>query len=131
MTDFGAEGQKLDGFLDAGQRDVEGLGFFGLAEEVVQAELQEVKLVQAGSELCPLIGEMLVVQGAAEMLGVAGERRGGEAVEGRQGPQGGAVDQGAVDLGEGGVVADGTEARPQAGAGGIFVGHVGHSLGGL
>ena len=92
------EGQEADGLLKAAEGDVEGVEVFGLAEEAVEAGLQEVELVQEGG----LVGLMLMVvaggQGLAEMLEVAGEGRGGQAELGAQGAEGEADDQGLVDV---------------------------------
>jgi hypothetical protein len=87
---------------------VEGVEVFGLAEEASEAGLHEVELLQEGD----LVGLMLMVvpggQGLAEMLEVAGEGRGGEAEPGPQGAEGETQEQGLVDFGQRGVIADGT-----------------------
>jgi hypothetical protein len=129
MADFGAQGQKPEGLLDAAQGEVERLGVFAFEEETVQTGLQEFQLIQFRSELGLLGLVVLGLQVAAEMLHMAGQGRRGEAVEVRQGAQGHAIHQGAVDLGEGRVVADGTESGPQARVSRKFFRHVGHSLG--
>lgn len=107
MANLFLEGQEADGLLNAAQGDVEGVEVFGLAEEAVKADLQEVQLVQEGGLvglMFPIVG---IGQGPAEMLEVAGEGRGGEAILGGQVAQGQAIHEGAVDLGQGGVSADG------------------------
>jgi hypothetical protein len=102
------EGQEADGLLDATEGDVEGVEVFGLAEDAMEAGLQEVQLVQEGG----LVGLMFPVvmggQGLAEMLEMAGEGRGGQTELGGQGAEGETVHQGAVDVRQGGVGADGT-----------------------
>jgi hypothetical protein len=127
VAESGAQGQELEGLLKAAQGDVEGLGVFGLAEEAVQADPQEVQFVQFSGELGLVVLVVLGLEGPAEMLGVAGKGRGGEAVHGRQGAQGHATHQGVVDLFLRWVVADGTEAGPGDKVLRIFYRHVGHS----
>lgn len=63
---------------------MEGLGVFGLAEEAVQADPQEVQLVQVGGELGLAVLVVLGLKLAAEMLAVAGQGRG----RGRTWPRG-------------------------------------------
>ena len=76
-------------------RDV---AFFGLVEDAFQAELEEVQFIQERG-LMALMGLIRgVVQGPAQMLGVAGQRRDGKPVLGGQGTQGLSGHQGAVDL---------------------------------
>jgi hypothetical protein len=128
VAESGAQGQEFEGFLKAAQGDVEGLGVFGLAEEAVQANPEEVQLVQVGGELGLVILVVLGLEGSAEMLGVAGKGRGREAVESRQRAQRHATHQGVVDLFLRWVVADGTEAGPGGKVLRIFFRHVGHSL---
>jgi hypothetical protein len=115
MAEAGAQGDDLQGFLDAAQRDMERVVVFGFAEETVQAGLQEVQFVKEGVEPGLLVALALVGQGPAEMFGMAGEGRRGEAIEGRQGAQGHTLHQGAIDLGKGGMMTDGAEAGSQAG----------------
>lgn len=102
------EGQEAEGLLKAAERDVEGVEVFGLAEEAIKAGLDEVQLVHEGG----LVGLILIVvvdgQGLAEMLEVAGEGRGGDAILGAQGAEGEALEEGLVDFGPGGVIADST-----------------------
>jgi hypothetical protein len=126
MAEAGAQGDDLQGFLDAAQRNMERVVVFGLVKETVQANLEEVQVVQEGLELGLLVALALVGQGPAEMFGMAGEGRRGEPIEGRQGAEGHTLHQGAVDLGEGGMMTDGAEAGPQAGLAGNL-GHAGYS----
>lgn len=87
---------------------MEGVEVFGLTEDPVQAGLQEVQLIQ---ELGDLLLTVLMVtggQGPVEMLEMAGEGRGRQAVLGGQGAQGEALHQGLVDFRQGSVSADGT-----------------------
>jgi hypothetical protein len=87
---------------------MEGVEIFGLAEDPVEAGLQEADLIhELGGFLLPLL---LVTggQGPVEMLEVAGQGRGRNPVPGGQGAQGVTFYQGLVDLRQGGVVADGT-----------------------
>jgi hypothetical protein len=128
MAEPGAQGNDLQGFLDAAQRDMERVVVFGLVKETVQANLKEVQVVQEGLELGLLVVPALVGQGPAEMLGVAGEGRRGQPIEGRQGAQGHTLHEGAVDLGEGGMMTDSTEAGPQGGAISRLLGHARNSL---
>ena len=82
--------------------------FLGLVKDAFQAEFEEVQFIQE-RDLMVLMGLIRgVVQGPAQMPGVAGERRDGKPVLGGQGTQGPSGDQGAVDLFEGGMSADGT-----------------------
>ncbi len=87
---------------------MEGVEVFGLAEEASEAGLHEIELLQDGG----LVGLMLMAvaggQGLAEMLEVAGEGRGGDAILGGQGTEGEAQEEGLVDFGQRGVIADGT-----------------------
>ena len=98
VADFLPEREDADGFLQTPEGDVEGMGPFGLAEEAVQADLQEFQFFQEGGGL-GLVGlALLEHQLMAEMPGMAEEGRGAEAMGGGQGPEGHAIDQGAVDL---------------------------------
>ena len=98
MADFLPEREDADGFLKTPQGDVEGMGLFGLAEEAVQADLQELQFFQEGGGL-GLVGlAMLDHKLMAEMPGMATEGRGTEAMGGGQGAERQAIDQGAVDL---------------------------------
>jgi AraC-like DNA-binding protein len=72
MAEAGAQGDDLQGFLEAAQGDMERVVLFGFAEETVQADLQEVQVVQEGVELGLLVALALVGQGPAEMFGMAG-----------------------------------------------------------
>ena len=58
MANLFLEGQEADGLLDAAEGDVEGVEIFGLAEEAIEADLQEVQLVQEGG----LMGLMVAVR---------------------------------------------------------------------
>jgi hypothetical protein len=102
------EGEEAQGFPDAAQSDEKGALVGGGIEQAVQAVLQEVQTVQEG--LLPgLVGPVLL-EGklALKVPGVAAEGRGGEAVAGGQGAEARAMDEGAVDIGAGDVVANGT-----------------------
>jgi len=108
LADFFPEGEDAEAFLDTAQGNVEGVVFLRLVKDAFQAEFEEVQFIQE-SDLMVLMGLILgVVQGPAQMPGVAGERRDGKPVLGGQGTQGPSGDQGAVDLFEGGMSADGT-----------------------
>jgi hypothetical protein len=100
------EGQETEGLLEAAQGDVERVEVFGLAEEAVEAGLEEVQLVHEGGLVGQILPLVAVGQGAAEMLEVAGEGRGGDAILGPQGAQGQALEEGLVDFIPGSVVAD-------------------------
>ena len=102
------EGEEAQGFPDAAQGDEKGALVGGGIEKAVQAVLQEVQTVQEG--LLPgLVGPVLL-EGklALKVPGVAAEGRGGEAVAGGQGAEARPIDEAAVDVGAGGVVANGT-----------------------
>ena len=107
VADSFPEGQEADGLLNAAQGDVEGVETFGLAEEAVQTGLQEFQLLQEGGGAGVLGVAAPGREGAAEMLQVAGESRSRQAIVVGQGAEGQAVHQGAVDLGQGRVIADG------------------------
>jgi len=116
MADFLPEREDADGFLQTPEGDVEGTGLFGLAEEAVQADLQEFQFFQEGGDV-GLVGlALLDHQLMAEMPGMTTEGRGTEAMGGGQGAEGHAIDQGAVDLRAGGVITDGTAGRLMGGA---------------
>jgi hypothetical protein len=104
---FLPEAQDADGLLNAAQGDVEGVQGLGLEEDAVQADLQEVEMVQELVEVFFPGQPVTLAQGPAEMLEVSGEGRGRDAVPGGQGAEGVAVHQGLVDLRPGGVGADG------------------------
>jgi hypothetical protein len=87
---------------------MEGAEIGGGVVETVQTGGQEVQVVQEG--LLPgLVGPVLL-EGklALKVPGVAAEGRGREAVAGGQGAEARPMDEGAVDVGAGGVIADGT-----------------------
>jgi len=95
---------------------VEGTGLFGLAEEAVQADLQEFQFFQKGGGM-GLVGlALLDHQLMADMPGMATEGRRAEGMGGGQGAEGHAIDQGAVDLLMRGVITDGTAGRLMGGA---------------
>jgi len=108
LADSFAEGEDAEGFLDTAQGDVEGVAVFGLAEDAFQSELEEVQLIQERG--------LMVLPGfvrshghsAAQVFGVAGERREGKPVLGGHGTQGRPGLQSLGDLVEGRVSADGT-----------------------
>jgi hypothetical protein len=116
VAEFLPESEDAEGFLETAEGDVEGTGLFGLAEEAVQADLQEGQFFQEGGGL-GLVGlALLEHQLMAEMFGMATEGRDTEAMGGGQGAEGHAIDQGAVDLRAGGVITDGTAGRLMGGA---------------
>ena len=67
---------------------MEGVEVFGLAEESVQADFQEVQFVQEGGGVGLVGMALLVGQLAAEMSGVAAEGRRAEVIVGGQGAEG-------------------------------------------
>jgi len=75
--------------------------------EAVQTAGQEVQVVQEG--LVPGLVVPVLLEGklALKVPGVAAEGRGGEAVAGGQGAEAHPMEEGAVDVGAGGVVANG------------------------
>jgi len=88
MADFLPEREDADGFLQTPEGDVEGTGLFGLAEEAVQADLQEFQFFQEGGDV-GLVGlALLDHQLMAEMPGMTTEGRGTEAMGGGQGAEG-------------------------------------------
>ena len=107
MAKLFLEGQEAEGLLKAAEGDVEGVEVFGLAEETIEAGLQKVQLLHEGGLVGLIFPVVAGGQGLAEMLEVAGEGRGGDAVLGGQGAEGEALEEALVDLREGGVVADG------------------------
>lgn len=116
VADFRLQREEAHRFLKAPQGDVEGMGLFGLEEEAVQADLQEFQFFQELGDLGLLDLALLDHQLMADMFGMAEEGRGAEAMGGGQGAEGHAIDQGAVDLGAGGVITDGAASRIGAGA---------------
>jgi hypothetical protein len=116
VAEFLPEREDADGFLKTSQGDVEGTGLFGLAEEAVQADLQEFQFFQEDGDL-GLVGlALLDHQLMAEMAGMATEGRSAEGMSGGQGAERHAIDQGAVDLLMRGVITDGTAGRLMGGA---------------
>ncbi len=106
-ADFLPEEEEAEGLLNAAQGDMEGVDIFSLAEEAVQAGLQDIQPIQEMGDLLLPDLAVLVGQGPVEMLEMAGKGRGREAELSGQGAQGEAVHEGAVDLPQGGVSADG------------------------
>jgi hypothetical protein len=108
LADFFPEGEDAEGFLDTAERDVEGAVFLGLVKDAFQAVFIKVQFIQEGGVmvLAGLVGRG--GQGLPQMFGMAGEGRDGNPVSGRQGTEGLSGLEGAVDLGEGGMGADGT-----------------------
>ena len=96
---------EADGLPETTEGDVEGAEIGGGVVEAVQAVGQEV---QVG--LLPGLVGLVFLEGklALKVPGVAAEGRGGEAVAGGQGAEARPMDEGAVDVGAGGVVANGT-----------------------
>ena len=95
---------------------MEGTGLFGLAEEAVQADLQEFHFIQPGGDLKPVGLVRLDYQLMADMPGMATEGRGAEGMRSGQGAEGHALDQGAIDLRAGGVITGGTAGSLMGGA---------------
>jgi hypothetical protein len=116
VADFIPEREDAEGFLETPEGDVKGTRFFRLAEEAVQADLQEFQFFQEGGDL-GLVGlALLNHQLMAEMPGMATEGRGTEAMGGGQGAEGHGIDEGAVDLRARGVITDSTADRLMGGA---------------
>ena len=114
MADLLPEKKEPDGLLKAAEGDVEGVEVFGLAEEAVQPDFQEVQFVQEGGGVGLVGMALLVGQLAAEMPGVAAEGRRAEVLVGGQGAEGHSIDEAAVDVRERGVVTDRTASRLEA-----------------
>jgi len=108
LADFFPEGEDAEGFLDTAQGDVEGVVFLGLVKDAFEAVFKEVQFIQEGGVpvLAGLAGRG--GQGLPQMFGMAGEGRDGKPVSGGQGTEGFSGLEGAVDLREGGMGADGT-----------------------
>jgi hypothetical protein len=96
------KGEEAEGLADAAQGDVKGVVIMGGIEEAVQAGFQEGGLVGL------VIEARLEVALAGEMLDVAAEGGEAEAELGGQGAIGHPMHEAEVDLGAGGVRADGT-----------------------
>jgi hypothetical protein len=90
------------------QGDVKGMVIKGGIEEAVQAGFQEGQFIQEGGLVGLVFEARLEVALAGEMLEVAAEGGGAEAELGGQGAVGHPMHQAEVDLGAGGVRADGT-----------------------
>jgi len=108
LADFFPKGKDAEGFLDTAQGNVEGVVFLGPVKDLFQAVFKEVQFIQERGVMVLLGFVDGIGQGPAQMFGVAGEGRDGKPVPGGQGTQGLSGDQGAVDLLEAGVSADGT-----------------------
>ena len=87
MADFFPEGEDAEAFLDTAQGNVEGVVFLGLVKDAFQAEFEEVQFIQERGLMAVLGLIRVVVQGLAQVLGVAGERRDGKPDLGGQGTQ--------------------------------------------
>ncbi len=109
-AEFLPEDEEAEGFLNAAQGDVEGVEIFGLAEEAVQAGLQEIQPIKELGDL--MLPDLAVLggQGLFKMLEVAGEGGGRQAKLPGQGAEGQPLHQGLVNLRQGGVGADGAAA---------------------
>jgi hypothetical protein len=101
-------GVEAEGLPDAAQGDVERAEVKGGIEQAVEAGIQELQVFQEGVLAKLLLLALLPVEVAGEMLGVAAEGRGAEAVLPAQGAVGDAIDEAAVDGRSGGVSTDGT-----------------------
>jgi hypothetical protein len=99
---------EADGLPETTQGFVPGAEIGGGVVETVQAGGQEVQVVQEG--LLPGLVGPVFLEGklALKVPGVAAEGRRGEAVAGGQGAEAHPMDEGAVDVGAGGMVANGT-----------------------
>ena len=102
------ERKEAEGFADAAEGDVEGVVIGGGVEEAVQTGVEQVQAVQHGGLVDLVLAAALDLEGAGEMLAVAAEGRGAEAVLPGQGAVGRCGQQTLVDLPALGVVADGT-----------------------
>jgi hypothetical protein len=80
----------------------------GGIEEAVQADIQEGQFIQEGGLVGLVVEALLEVTLAGEVFDVAAEGGGTEAELGGQGAVGHPMHQAEVDLGAGGVRADGT-----------------------
>ena len=71
VAEFLPEREDAEGFLQTPQGDVEGTVLFGLAEEAVQADLQEFQFIQQGGDVglvgLTLLGHQLM----SDMPGMA------------------------------------------------------------
>ena len=96
--------EEAEGLPEGAQGDVEGVVAGGGVVEAVEAEGEEFQLVQEG-----VLGGVVVLEGQLllEVAVVAADGGRGGAVLGGQGPAGEAVEQALVDIGPGGMIADG------------------------
>jgi hypothetical protein len=102
------KGEEAEGLADAAQGDVKGAVIKGGIEEAVQADFQEGQFIQEGGLVGLVFQALLEVALAGEMFDVAAESGGAEAELGGQGAIGHLIHQAQVDLGAGGMRADGT-----------------------
>lgn len=116
MADFLLEGEDADVLLQTSQGDVQGTGILGLAEDAVQAGLQEFQFFQEVKGLGLFVVAFLDYHLMLEMFDMAAEGRGTDVIGGGQGAVGHGIDQGAIDLRAGGVMTDGTAGRLMGGA---------------
>jgi len=109
VADALLEGEEADSLPDTAQGDKRGavIGGGGV-EEAVQANVEEVQPVQDGGLVGSVLMAALGLQVQGEVLGMAAEGGGRKAELPGQGAVGDAIDEAAVDLGAGRVVADGT-----------------------
>ena len=87
---------------------MEGALIKGGIEEAVQADIEEGQFVQEGGLLGFVLAAALGLKVAGEMLGVAAKGRGGKVELGGQGAVRDRGHESVIDLGAGGVIADGT-----------------------
>jgi hypothetical protein len=102
------QGEEAEGLADAAQGDVKGMVIKGGIEEAVQTDFQEGQFIQEGGLAGLVVEVLLEVALAGEMLDVAAEGGGAEAELRGQGAVGHPMHKAEVDLGAGGVRADGT-----------------------
>jgi hypothetical protein len=102
------KGEKAEGLADAAQGDVEGMVIKGGIEEAIQADIQEGQFIQEGGLVGLVFQALLEITLAGEVFDVAAKGGGAEAELGGQGAVGHPMHQAEVDLGAGGVRADGT-----------------------
>jgi hypothetical protein len=102
------QGEEAEGLADAAQGDVKGMVIKGGIEEAVQAGIQEGQFIQEGGLVGLVFQALLEIALAGEMFDVAAEGGGAEAELPGQGAVGHPMHKAEVDLGAGGVRADGT-----------------------
>jgi hypothetical protein len=102
------KGEEAEGLTDAAQGDVEGIVIKGGIEKAVKADIQEGQFIQEGGLVGLVVEALLEVTLAGEVFDVTAEGGGAEAELGGQGAVGHPMHQAEVDLGAGGVRADGT-----------------------